>query len=791
MLHSYLSTDDWLITESGFSRGRANYYETVFTIGNGRLGTRGSLEEGHQGELSGTFLAGVYDSHDSPVIDLVNAPDWLGLVVTAGGVRLDVDTCTVVAHQRALDIRHGILWRTTTFRDTQGRETTLETVRFASMADRRLCALRAEITAVNHDAEIVVESSIEGRRRNLERKPAYPPGTKFPPEIKWEKWAKTNHLTETARAAANDSIHLGMRTISSGIDIGYSAALWADVAPQAHAVREQHARVAEVLTFTPSVGDTIRVDKFVTIATSRDDTAVYESCQEALAQHRAAGFDSSLVDSNAAWDRKWEDCDTEIIGDAAATQAMRFNAYQLLIAVNEEDPTVSIGAKSLSGEGYRGHIFWDTEILMLPFFIYTQPDAAKALLRYRYHTLDGARILASKSGFRGARYAWESADSGREECPQWTADGLERLWMGDEELHITADVAYGVLTYVAATGDTEFLADFGAEILFETSRYWADCLTWNRTRGAYELNSVIGPDEFHSHVDNNAFTNILVRWQLEQVVRIYRELQTNDPATLARIAEKITLTAREVERWEEIAPQIATTRTNESGVIEQFDGYFDRTHVPITVWDDNNMPQYPDGYHHFNCEDTDLLKQPDVVMLMYLLPDQFTLDDKRANFDYYEARTLHKSSLSPAIHAIMGIEVGDHTRAVQYFTRSAFVDLADNQGNTHEGIHAASAGGTWQAFVSGFGGFRVMNGTPTFNPWLPPEWDEIRFRLRWRGNRLSVALRHRDMTLQLDASAGTTDIVIVEGKPLELAAGVPHTVELDLSERAQHAPVGS
>ncbi|MCW4355004.1 glycoside hydrolase family 65 protein [Hoyosella sp. YIM 151337] len=791
MLHNYLSTENWLITESGFSRGRANYHETVFTIGNGRLGTRGSFEEGHQGELSGTFLAGVYDSHDSPVIDLVNAPDWLGFVVTVGGVRMDIDTCSVVTHERALDIRHGVLWRKSTFRDSLGRETTLETIRFASMADRRLCVLRAEVTADNHEAEIVVESSIDGRRRNLERKPAYPPGTKFAPEIKWEKWAKTNHLAETGRLAANSSIHLGMRTISSGIDIGYSAATETSVTPRSHAVREQHARIADVLTFTPAAGETIRLDKFVSIVTSRDNAAVYDSCQKALAAHRAAGFDAVLADSKTAWTRKWDDCDTEIVGDAEATKAMRFNAYQLLIAVNEDDPTVSIGAKSLSGEGYRGHIFWDTEILMLPFFIYTQPDAAKALLRYRYHTLDGARIIASKSGFRGARYAWESADSGREECPQWTADGRERLWMGEEELHITADVAYGVLTYVAATGDTEFLADFGAEIVFETSRYWADCVTWSRSRGAYELNSVIGPDEFHSHVDNNAYTNALVRWQFGEALRIYRELQANNPEALARIADKIELTAREVEQWGEIASLIAANRTNNSGVIEQFDGYFDRTHVPITMWDDNNMPQYPEGYHHFNCEDTDLLKQPDVVMLMYLLPDQFALDAKRANFDYYEARTLHKSSLSPAIHAIMGIEVGDHTRALQYFTRSAFVDLADNQGNTHEGIHAASAGGTWQAFVSGFGGFRVMNGTPTFNPWLPPEWDEIRFRLRWRGSRLSVSVRHSDMTLQLDASPETRENVMVQGQPIELTAGIPCTVELQRSERAERAHIGS
>jgi kojibiose phosphorylase len=213
-------------------------------------------------------------------------------------------------------------------------------------------------------------------------------------------------------------------------------------------------------------------------------------------------------------------------------------------------------------------------------------------------------------------------------------------------------------------------------------------------------------------------------------------------------------------------------------VIEQFDGYFQLDDVPVTEWDDNDMPRYPAGYNHFNCESTTLLKQPDVVMLMYLLPDEFSAEVKRANFEHYEARTLHKSSLSPAIHAIMGIEVGDYTRAVQYLTRSAFVDLANNQGNTAEGIHVASCGGTWQALVCGFGGFRVRHGVMAFDPWLPDEWSEIRFRLQWRGRPVSVAVRHSEATFVLEAANGVTEQVLVGGAPHTLVGNEPAVIPL-------------
>ena len=456
---------------------------------------------------------------------------------------------------------------------------------------------------------------------------------------------------------------------------------------------------------------------------------------------------------------------------------MRFSIYQLLIAANESDPRVNIGANALTGERYRGHAFWDTEVFMLPFFIYTQPETARALLLYRYHTLDGARQNARETGFRGARYAWESADTGVETTPKWTVDGAHRIWMGEEEIHVTSAVAYGLIAYVAATGDHAMMTDYGAEILFETSRFWADRLEATPD-GRYVLSRVVGPDEFHEHVDNSAYTNYLVRWHLQQAAQVYAELAISHPRELAALSERIGLTRDEVEDWLTRAERIRLPSVTDDGVIEQFDGYFGLDTLPVEH-DDNDMPMYPPGYHHYNLAGTKLLKQADVVMLTYVLPDEFSDEVKLANYEYYEPLTLHKSSLSPAIHSIMGIEVGDPGRAVQYFRRSAFVDLVDNQGNTEEGIHIASAGGTWQMMVNGFGGFRVRNGQMTFKPWLPPDWKAVAFRLKWRGNALSVSANHTAATFVLSAPEGCRETVLVNGHEVALPANTEVVVDLE------------
>jgi kojibiose phosphorylase len=767
----------WLIVEDGFTAALANTYETLFATGNGYLGTRGSLEEGHEGALAGTFLRGVFDHHDSAVPELVKAPDWLALAVVVNGIRLGVTSVSVVRHRRILDMREGTLLRDTVFEDSQGRRTRLETLRFASSADQHLCCLQARITPENHTAPVSVHSGIDGTGYNLDRRPIYTEPPPDDPQMKWHKWAESKHLDEVAREQLPDGIYLETRTIDTGITVGFAART--TVSPAVESGIEQRYKYIEQVSRTQvAAGDTITVEKLVAVCTSRDVAAasVRPACLDELGRHAAAGFTACRERNRAAWLASWADSDVTIDGDPAATRAVRFNIYHLLIAANRSDPRVSIGANSLTGERYRGHAFWDTEVFMLPFYIYTQPETARALLLYRYHTLDGAGRNARDAGFRGARYAWESADTGVETTPKWTVDGAHRIWMGEEEIHVTAAVAYGLIDYVVATGDHTLMTDYGAEILFETSRFWASRLEATPD-GRFALSRVVGPDEFHEHVDNSAYTNYLVRWHLQQAAHVYADLAVTHPGELASLSERIGLNPDEVEDWLERARQIRLPVQGDDGVIEQFDGYFGLETLPVTH-DDNDMPMYPPGYHHFNLAGTNLLKQADVVMLTYVLPDEFPDDVKRANYNYYEPLTLHKSSLSTAIHSIIGIEVGDPRRAVQYFRRAAFVDLLDNQGNTQEGIHIASAGGTWQTIVCGFGGFRVRNGQMTFKPWLPPDWNAVDFRLKWHGLTVSVSADHTSATFVLTGPEGCRETIIIHGREITLQANTKVTVDL-------------
>ncbi len=755
--------------------------ETRLTVGNGYLCTRGSLIESRRGAWPATYVAGVFDQRDAAVVELVNSPDWLATRIDVAGRIVDVDSCTVLSHIQTLDLRGGILYRSTEFEDPVGRRTRLATIRFASIDNLHLVAARLQITPLNHNSPITIETGLDGHTVSLDRSP-YADFDRFDETERWEKWTKTKHTHHVRADATGGSARLELATFDRRIRIGYAMEIaTSEATTAAHAV-SGHEYAAAVVHFDAHQGNTYTLDKLVGICTSRD----YQSTDEAVLQRsgavavaaRTTGFDALLAAHRRRWADLWRICDCVIGGDQEATRAIRFNLYHLLITANAADPTVSIGAKALSGEGYKGHVFWDTEIFVLPFFIYTQPDTARTLLRYRYETLDGARRNARDNSFEGAQFAWESADSGAETTPKWTHDGLHRIWTGEEEIHITADVLYAIDSYVGATGDAAFMSEYGAIIAVEAARFWASRFEHDAEHDRYGLTSVIGPDEFHEHVDDNVFTNVLAQWALCRASELADHFQANAPEVWHAIAGRLELTADEVPNWRRIADQVRVPSFRDRDVIEQFEGYAALADVPIVEWDHNDMPVYPAGYDHFNCGETTLVKQPDVLMLMFLLPDLFHPEIVRANYNYYEARTMHKSSLSPAVHAIMGIEAHATDRAVQYFRRSALVDLVDNQGNTRDGIHIGSAGGSWMSLVAGFGGFRVREGRPTFDPWLPSEWTDVSFNLSWHGSLLGVSVSHDGITFDWPASARPLTVA-VSGREHRLRPGEVQTVCYD------------
>lgn len=783
-LRELLGPEEWHVKEDHFDRDKINFYETIFTVGNGYLGTRGAIEGYHTAAFPETFLNGIFDHNDSAITHIVNSPNWLPFHIYANNERLCIQNCKMIGYYRILDLKQGLLYRFTRFQDPKGNITRYESIRYANFADKHCCEIKVIITPENYSGEILIDSEIEGHTFNLDLIPAYE-NRHFDPEVKWEKWAKSKHLGHViTKVIDKNNLYLEMKTLDRPHVIGYASSIKMLNSKAVINKMCDYERTHHVVTVNVKKGQPLHLEKLVTIFTSRDveKENVEKRCAETLYQNLEKGFSKRFAEHKKVWDEKWKHSDCVIIGDERANLALRFCMFHLLIAANEHDPRVNIGAKTLSGEGYKGHIFWDTEIFALPFFIYTQPKTAKSLLMYRYHTLKTAKENAELTGYKGARYPWESADHGHEETPKWSADGKNRIWPGEEEIHITADIVHGIMTYFIATNDVEFMLHHGIQIIFETARFWASRLEHNEQHDRYELSSVIGPDEYHEHVNNNVFTNWMAKWNLLKAAEIYHWMNSQHQESFEKINRSLKITSEEIDVWQDIAKKVYILYDPETKLFEEFENYYQLRDVPITERDDQNMPIYPEGFDDFNTGGTMLVKQADVIALLYILTDEFGDEIKKINYDYYEPKTMHASSLSASIHAIMAIETRNTNKAMQYFEYTSCIDLEDHKGSTESGIHMAACGGTWQAVVCGFGGLRVKNHKLTFKPWMPKNWQEIRFTLKWRGDDIYVKVRQSTIELLWESDAAEPMDIEVADKNLVLKAKQPLKVKFTPEE---------
>jgi kojibiose phosphorylase len=435
-----------------------------------------------------------------------------------------------------------------------------------------------------------------------------------------------------------------------------------------------------------------------------------------------------------AWQARWEASDLRIEGDPAAQRALRFASFHLSSAANPQDDRVSIGARGLSGTSYKGHVFWDTDIFMLPFFILTQPEAARSLVMYRYHTLAAAHAKAARLGYRGALYAWESAETGDDVTPSFVVapDGeVIPILTGEQEQHISADVAFGAWNYWHATGDNRFLLDAGAEILIETARFWASRVERDED-GLYHIPGVIGPDEYHETVDDNAYTNGMAQWNLEIGAEISDLVAERWPKQWQALSHRLDIEPEEPRRWRDVACALYTGFNERTGLFEQFRGYFGLEEIDLAPFASRTAPMDV-LLGRERIQQSKVIKQPDVVMLVHLLWDRLPPEVRRANFDYYAPRCGHGSSLSPAIHALVAARLGETALAERYFRQAAEIDLLDNMGNSAGGVHIGALGGLWQATVFGFAGLHFCKEKPEYRANLPPAWRSLSMRFHWRG----------------------------------------------------------
>ncbi|EGD51703.1 glycoside hydrolase family 65 central catalytic [Thermoanaerobacter ethanolicus JW 200] len=765
-VNNLISDDKWLIFQNEYNTEVNPRYETLFTLTNGYMGVRGTFEEGNEGERSGNFIAGIFDKSDAQVREIVNAQNWLRIKLYVEGEELSLDKCQLIEFKRILDMKKGILFRSMLIKDSKDRITRIEGYRFLSRSDRHRSAIKLFVTPVNYSGVVGIESIIDGTVLNSADSPKY--------RVKHLKVANNSSLSK-------NGVYLETATVDDDTRIatGSTVRIY-------HHEDEEKNNVAKFKRFLPlgersieyfefdgTENKTVVIDKFVITYTSRDvrKDLLKTTVEKELFAFAGEGIDKELQRHIEVYEELWSVADINIEGDEEADKALRFNIFHLMSSVNENDPLVSIAAKALHGEGYKGHVFWDTEIFMLPFFIYVYPQAARTLLMYRYNMLDAARKNATLNGYKGAQYPWESADTGEEETPKWGFDykgNPVRIWTGDLEHHITADIAFAVWEYFRATEDIEFMLNYGAEVIFETARFWVSRCEYVKELDRYEINNVIGPDEFHEHVDNNAYTNYLAKWNIKKGLELINMLKEKYPEHYYAISNKICLTNEEMEKWKEVEEKIYIPYDKDKKLIEQFEGYFDKKDYVIDKFDENNMPIWPEGVDITRLGDTQLIKQADVVMLMLLLGEEFDEETKRINYEYYEKRTMHKSSLGPSMYAIMGLKVGDHKNAYQSFMRSANVDLVDNQGNTKEGLHAASAGGTWQVAVFGFGGMEIdKEEILNINPWLPEKWDKLSYKVFWKGNLIEVIVTKEDVSVKKLEGKGNIKVK-VKGKEITL-----------------------
>ncbi len=723
----YLSKEEWLITEKGWSKDELTVRESLFTLGNGYLGSRGIYEEIPDDTEPGTYIAGVYDAAASMVPELVNAPNHIDFRIIVEGEKLDVGRMDILENERILDLGKGFLARKTLFSDTKGRRFLYQSFRFFSLRDKRIGAMRIYLKALDKPARIIVQDTVDDSVTNI--------GSILE--------GRKRHTQLVDVSPAGDMNYLCVKTFTKKIWLAYTSFL-AVARGGGHAV----GTLNKIFNMLLKKSETVCFTKIFSIHTSKDfpPKRLKKVAIKELQKAKELGFDALLKRHIEAWQQRWKTREIKIDGDKEAQKALCFNIYHLLISGKEDDDNVSIGARTLSGNGYHGHIFWDTEIFVLPFFVYTNPKIARNLLMYRFHRLDEARRIAEEKGYKGVLFPWESADTGRETTPTYSKnlDGsIIEIHTMDMEHHIVSDIAYGVCHYFSATGDNEFMLEAGLEILFEAARFWASRATYNKKTKKFEIKKIIGPDEFHEDVNNNAYTNKMAAWNLYKAKELYKYFDKKYPRFLRKIEKKISLKSKEIEQWAHIADRIKIPFSKSKGIIEEFDGYLRKKNVVLKTLNHYFMPVLPADIPLRDVGKTQIVKQADVIMLMYLLPEEFTKDMRLKSYLYYVKRTLHKSSLSPSVYSILASEVGDITRGYLYFLFSLYADLKNKYGNTREGVHAANLGGTWQAVIMGFSGFRNMEGLPSFEPRLPGHWRNIKFCLKWRNSFLRISVNNK------------------------------------------------
>lgn len=742
----YIKVDPWNIIEEGFNPGYSPVSESLFSLANEYMGVRGYFEEGYSGEkLIGSYFNGVYEKkkfekHYKGVIDeqffMVNGVDWLYTRLKLDGEELDLARSAISGFTRTLDMKKGLLTREFTWTTRSGKKLKITFSRFLSMVRSQLACQAVHFQALNFNGTLSVKTGLDFSPEHMAMKRNF-----------WECPKKGSE--HGIRAILGKTVNTG-KMVFSGFRLNCPGA--ADIKEYDEKkgtgcsfkldLKEGKESFFEKLIYNEAEHSetVLEADEIVEAVEAVEAVEkVWENGMSRAKQLLSASYKEIFLEHCRFWEKVWESLDISIEGDPENQQGIRYCIFQLHQTFHGETPGLNIGAKGLTGEFYNGNAFWDTEIYCLPFYIFNNPQAARSLLEFRYKTLPQAMERAKELDLEGAFYPVATIN-GKECCNLWQHASLQ--------LQASTAVAYGIAHYVNILNDRDFLYTRGLEMLIQICRMLAARGQWNSKGDTFGYYSVMGPDEFQMMVNNNCYTNLMAKKTFEYTIHVIDGMKVENPSALSKVMELVGLNKDELPDWRHKGQNIKILFSPETGLYEQHEGYFDLPHIDVQSIPRDEFPLY----HHWTYDRiyrNDMIKQPDVLMFFFLYNQDYSFEEKEVNYNYYESRCIHESSLSPSIHSILASEIGKHKEAFDFFKFATRMDIDNYNRNTGEGLHITSIAAAWMNIVYGFGGMRSDGDILTFNPSIPDKWNTFSFRVLYKETIVSLEIDKEKVLLKV------------------------------------------
>ncbi|MDP2335680.1 MAG: family 65 glycosyl hydrolase domain-containing protein [Bacteroidota bacterium] len=761
-MKNYIIHDEWKIIEEGFNREDNRITESLLSIGNGRNGQRANFEEKYSGDsLRGSYVAGIYypdktrvgwwkNGYPEYFAKILNAANWIGIDIWVDGEALDLNKAEIRSFYRDLDMRSGLLTRRFVAQFSSGKQIEVHAKRFLSIADQEIGAISYSVKALNFSGELSFLPYIDGDVVNEDSN--Y--DENFWIGISQKITGSSGYVClETKKTAFQVCTGMNFRaTFNNNL-----------IAPELTAVEKEKFVGAE-FKIQVKPGDEVCIEKYVAISSTLYYTPkkLQEATEKTLKRATDKGFDRLFANQETAWKIRWETSDIHIEGDVAAQQGIRFNIFQLNQTYLGDDERLNIGPKGFTGEKYGGVTYWDTEAYCLPFTLGTAPQmVSKNLLLYRYKHLQKAIENAEKLGFTDGAALYPMVTINGEECHnEWE--------ITFEEIHRNGAIAFGIYNYIAYTGDKDYLAPYGFEVLLALSRFWSQRINWSEVKKKFVMLGVTGPNEYENNVNNNFHTSYMAVWTLKYTLEAIDYLKKEHPLLFEDLVIKLKLKElKETSRWKKVIKDMYFPYDFTRKIYLQQDGFLDKELIPVSQLDPKDRP-INQKWSWDRILRSCYIKQADTLQSIYWFEDEFDRGSLERHFDFYEPLTVHESSLSSCIHSILAASIGRQEKAYEMYLRTARLDLDDYNSDTCDGLHITSMGGTWMAFVQGFGGMRVRNEQLHFNPFIPEGWKSYSFRINFRNAHLEFTMDNSNFRIVNHSKVAVE--IVVQGKEYTLAA---------------------